>query len=307
MAQSRRQSIDVYRGLALLAMAVYHACWDLTYYRLIDAGIGVDPVWVTFQRAVLTAFLLLAGASLTLGHGDGIRWRSFWRREAILVGAALATSLGTYLLFGDYFAYFGVLHAIALFSLLALLLVTAPLWISILVTVAALILPALYSSDAFDPRWLNWLGFFRVTPETADLVPVFPWFGVFLIGMLAMRLFRNAAAFTWSTPNRAVRAVGFLGRWSLIAYLLHQPLLFGIITPIANYLNNAETAKLESFTRSCEVSCNATKGKAEGAGGPQFCSAYCQCALESTVRDNLWSAPADQLKSMSALCTAMAE
>ena len=264
-------------------MAVYHACWDLTYYRLIDAGIGVDPMWITFQRSILTAFLLLSGAGLALGHGDGIRWRSFWRREAILVAAALATSLGTYLLFGDYFAYFGVLHAIALFSLLSLTLVVAPLWIGILATVAALALPALYSSDAFDPHWLSWLGFFRVTPETADLVPVFPWLGVFLTGMLAMRLFGNAPAFTWSTPNRAVRTVGFLGRWSLIVYLIHQPLLFGVITPIANYLNNSEAARLESFTRSCQASCNAAKGGSEGAGGPQFCTAYCQCALESTT------------------------
>ena len=36
-----------------------------------------------------------------------------------------------------------------------------------------------------DPRWLDWIGFFRITPETADLVPVFPWLGVMLIGVLA--------------------------------------------------------------------------------------------------------------------------
>jgi len=69
-------------------MAAYHACWDLNYYSLITAGIGEDPVWISAQRGILTAFLLLAGAGLTLGHADGINWRSFWRREAVLVGAA---------------------------------------------------------------------------------------------------------------------------------------------------------------------------------------------------------------------------
>src|SRR3569623_2743193 len=79
LARARRHSIDVYRGFALLAMAAYHACWDLNYYGLINGGIGIDPVWITAQRSILTAFLLLAGAGLALGHADGIRWRAVWR------------------------------------------------------------------------------------------------------------------------------------------------------------------------------------------------------------------------------------
>ncbi len=177
MSSGRFQSIDVYRGLAILAMAAYHATWDLNFYRLIDVGIGVDPLWIAIQRGILTAFLLLAGASLWLAHRDGIRWRIFWKREAILVAAALGVSVVTWFQFGSYFAYFGVLHAIALFSLLALPLLRAPLWAGIGVAIAVLFLPAVFSADAFNGRWLSWLGFFTATPETADLVPVFPWFG----------------------------------------------------------------------------------------------------------------------------------
>ena len=55
-----------------------------------------------------------------LGHGGGIRWPAFWRRWAFLVVAALLTTAGTYWMFPDYFVFFGVLHAIALFSLMAL-------------------------------------------------------------------------------------------------------------------------------------------------------------------------------------------
>ena len=307
MAGGRLQSVDVYRGLALVAMAAYHACWDLNYYGLIEVGIGVDPLWISLQRAILTAFLLLAGAGLTLAHAGGIRWRAFWRREAVLVAAALAVSTGTWFLFGDDLAYFGVLHMIALGSLLALPIVVAPLWAGILAAVVALALPALYSSDAFDPRWLNWIGFFKTTPETADLVPVFPWLGVMLIGVLGMRLLRNAPAFAWSSANRGVRLLAFAGRWSLIVYLVHQPLLFGIVTPIANWVNSAEQVKLESFTQSCMASCSAGPGKSEGAGALQFCTNYCRCALDMTVRDNLWSAKPEQLKSMSGLCTAMSQ
>ncbi len=306
-ARGRLQAVDVYRGLALLAMAAYHLCWDLNYYGLINVGIGIDPVWITAQRSVLTGFLLLAGAGLTLRHGAGIAWRAFWRREAVLIAAALAVSAGTWFLFGDDLAYFGVLHMIALGSLLCLPLVRAPQWVVAMVAAAALGLPAIYSSDAFDPRWLNWIGFFKVTPETADLVPVFPWLGVMLIGMLGMRAWRDAPAFGWSSGNRAVRMLALAGRWSLVVYLAHQPILFGIVTPIANWRQSAEQAKLESFTQSCTASCLAGKGKAEGSGGPQFCTAYCRCALDMTVAHDLWNATATELKDMSTLCTAMSE
>jgi len=307
LARARLQSVDVYRGLALLAMAAYHACWDLNYYSLITVGIGMDPVWITAQRSILTAFLLLAGAGLTLGHSNGTNWRAFWRREAVLVAAAIAVSIGTWLLFQDYFAYFGVLHMIALGSLLCLPFVRAPLWIGILVAIAVLALPALYSSDLFDPRWLNWIGFFKATPETADLVPVFPWLGVMLIGGLGMRVLRESTAFTWSSGNPVVRGLAFAGRWSLIIYLIHQPILFGIVTPLANWVNSAEQVKEASFTQSCMSSCLAGKGKAEGAGGPQFCTAYCRCALDMTVEHDLWNGTSMELKDMSALCTAMSE
>jgi len=307
LAGTRLQSVDVCRGLALVAMAAYHACWDLNYYGLISVGIGEDPVWISAQRGILTAFLLLAGAGLTLGHANGVNWRSFWRREAVLVGAAIAVSAGTWFLFQDYFAYFGVLHMIALGSVLCLPFVRAPLWLGILVAIVVLALPALYSSDLFDPRWLNWIGFFKVTPETADLVPVFPWLGVMLIGVLGMRVLRSAPAFAWSSRAPLVRGLAFAGRWSLIVYLIHQPILFGIVTPLANWVNSAEQVKQASFTQSCTSSCLASKGKSEGAGGAQFCTAYCHCALDMTVQHDLWSATETELKDMSALCTAMSE
>jgi uncharacterized membrane protein len=237
--RERRQSIDIYRGLAILAMVAYHATWDLNYYRIIEVGIGVDALWFALQRSIVTAFLLLVGAGLWLAHKHGIDWRGFWKREAILVAAALGVSAVTWFQFGEYFAYFGVLHAIALSSLLALPLVRAPLWAAIGVAVIFLFLPAVFVSDLFNTRWLAWIGFFTAVSETADLVPMFPWFGVVLIGMLGMRLFENTPAFIWSSGAPWARALAWIGRWSLIIYLVHQPLLFGLITPLAGWLGRA--------------------------------------------------------------------
>jgi len=299
MSRTRRQSIDVYRGLAILMMAAYHAIWDLNLYGLIEVGIGVDPVWISVQRSILTAFLLLVGAGLVLAHGEGIRWRGFWRREALLVAAAAGVSFVTYLQFGDYFAYFGVLHAIALGSLCALPFLRAPLWVAIGTALVVLVAP-LWTNPLFDTRGLSWIGFFTTTPATADLVPLFPWFGVVLIGLIGMRLWRDAPAFTWTSTHPASRALALMGRWSLVIYLVHQPLLFGIVTPLANWVNTREEARLESFLGQCRQSCGVT-------GTAQFCTAYCACALDLTVRDNLWEAGPEDLTGMVALCTEMAK
>ena len=299
MSSQRRQSIDIYRGVAILAMAAYHAIWDLNYYGIIEVGIGVDALWFTIQRSILAAFLLLAGAGLWLAHRDGIDWRRFWRREALLVAAALGVSAVTWFQFGPYLAYFGVLHAIALSSLLALPLVRAPLWAAIGVAILVLFLPAVFTADVFDTPWLAWVGFFTRVPETADLVPMFPWFGVVLIGLVGMRLLERAPAFTWSSPALWARALARIGRWSLVIYLVHQPLLFGLITPLAGWIDAAQRAKLESFTSSCEASCGSTNDAA-------YCTRYCACALDLTVRDNLWEASAGEVGQVTRLCTEMA-
>ena len=36
--------------------------------------------WKLFARCIASSFLFLAGVSLFLAHGDGIRWRGFWKR-----------------------------------------------------------------------------------------------------------------------------------------------------------------------------------------------------------------------------------
>src|SRR6218665_519880 len=101
-------------------MMAYHLCWDLSYFRFIAADVGYDPTWVAIARSILATFLFLVGVGLVLGHGNGIRWRSFWRRWLFLVAGALIITLATWFTFPQSFVYFGVLHAIALFSLMGL-------------------------------------------------------------------------------------------------------------------------------------------------------------------------------------------
>ncbi|MCF3639770.1 DUF1624 domain-containing protein, partial [Rhizobium sp. TRM95111] len=77
------------RAMALVAMAIYHFTWDLEFFGYVEPGTAGTGGWKIFARLIAGSFLFLAGLGLVLGHGEGIRWHSFWRRLA-KVGAAAA-------------------------------------------------------------------------------------------------------------------------------------------------------------------------------------------------------------------------
>jgi uncharacterized membrane protein len=310
--------VDVLRGVAILGMVVYHFAWDLSYYRLIATDVTTDPGWVLLQRSVLSSFLVLVGVSLVLGHGDGIRWPAFWRRLGILAAAALAVTVGTYLMFPDYFVFFGVLHAIALFSLLALPFLRAPPLALIAAAALFLVLPLLWGAPEFSAKPLAWIGFWTIQPETTDIVPIFPWFGVVLLGIAAARLILASPLAdrlaSWQPRAPLSRALIFSGRWSLVIYLLHQPILLGGLALVEQIpppvLQPEVLSRTEGFVRSCRSTCT------EGGGTAPHCEAYCDCALEQVERDDLWdvmdipgaSPERDAaVAAITLLCSAMAE
>src|SRR4051794_23570982 len=81
---SRIDAVDVARGIALLAMAVYHFSWDLSFFQLIVTPVGADPTWKWFARVIAGSFLSLVGVSLVLAHPTRIGWRAFLKRLAIV-------------------------------------------------------------------------------------------------------------------------------------------------------------------------------------------------------------------------------
>lgn len=278
--------IDIARGVAIIAMVIYHLCWDLSYYRFIPVDVGYDPGWVAFARTILSAFMFLVGVGLVLGHGEGMRWRSFWRRWLFVVAGAAIISVSTYFAFPDSFVYFGVLHAIALTSLLALPFLFTPLWLTGLVAVVVIGLPFLYSDPLFNAKAFSWIGFWVVPPPANDLVPLFPWFGVVLAGVLAMRLARASgfeARLAAIQPRHALaRVLGWMGRWSLVIYLVHQPLLLAVIAPLGMAMGTQEASRDMDFLNSCQASCET------GGTTAALCAIYCQCGLEGIKEDDLW-------------------
>ena len=228
-AQSTRiAGLDALRGLAIVAMIAYHFCFDLRYFGVTQSDFEHDPRWLTARAVILSSFLLIAGISLVLAQRQASPFGHWLRHIAIIAGAALLVSAASWLLFPQSFIWFGVLHAIALSLLLARPLSGRPV-LAALVGIAVIIAGATFADAVFDNRASGWIGFMTAKPVTEDYVPLFPWAGVLLLGIAAGHALVRVGFAALAPLARLPAALRLLGRHSLAVYLLHQPLLLGLL------------------------------------------------------------------------------
>jgi uncharacterized membrane protein len=244
MLQPRLSLIDALRGLAVAQMVVYHFIYDLSYFGWTHQVMTQQPGWIAWRTAIVTQFLLLVGISCVLRAtrrpGAGL----FWHRWAQIAAAAALVSAGSFLVFGPRLIWFGILHFVAVALLLVQPLANRghaawrPAAIGALAALAALATLAgvLLQSRAFDSAARSWLGFASQRPATEDFVPIFPWIGVVLAGIAAGQAWRRRGfALAAGMPpmlREPPRWLTWLGSWALSTYLVHQPLMMGILWSI---------------------------------------------------------------------------
>jgi uncharacterized membrane protein len=221
--------VDLARGVALLAMAVYHFFWDLEFFGLADLGVTENMLWIAFARAIAASFLALVGLGLVLGHTNGVKLKPFLRRLAIIVAAAAAITGLSYFADPDGIIWFGILHCIAVSSVIGLLFLHLPVIVVILAGMACIAAPYVATSPVFNGLGWIWLGLAQDVIPSNDYNPLLPWFGYVLLGIAAARLFPPEKWPFWQPRSIASRALCFAGRHSLIVYLVHQPLLMGTV------------------------------------------------------------------------------
>ncbi|MGS1093537.1 heparan-alpha-glucosaminide N-acetyltransferase [Aquamicrobium terrae] len=281
-APARRiEAIDAARGIALLAMVSYHFTWDLEFFGYVTRGLTAFGGWKIYARGIASSFLFLVGVSLMLAHGNGIRWNGFGKRLAMIVAAALAITVATWFATPGSFIFFGILHHIALASVLGLAFLRFPVWALVLAAVLVAAAPQFLRLPAFDHPSLWWLGLSTINPRSNDYVPLFPWFAAVLAGMAAAKFAKASgllARLGGHLPQAAARPLVLIGQHSLAFYLIHQPVLIACVWLFAQVWPAPAQSPQAAFVPACEASCREVREQA-------FCTAYCACMLDALDKD----------------------
>jgi uncharacterized membrane protein len=230
--------IDALRGIAIIMMTTYHFLFDLNVLKNYQIPLHSLP-FLMFLYPIGTLFLLLVGISLTLSYNKAldtltprqIRWK-FLHRGVFIFGMGLLVTLVTYLYLQRGFVVFGVLHCIGVSIILAypFLRLRIP---NLILGFFCILIGIFLQTMTVEFSWLLWLGFIPSNFYTVDYFPLLPWFGVVLIGIfLGNALYpkrkRRYLIHDYS-KNIGVQGLCFLGRYSLIIYLVHQLILVGLI------------------------------------------------------------------------------
>ena len=224
---ARSDRLDALRGAAIVWMAAYHFSFDLNHFGWIRQDFYRDPVWTWQRSCIVSLFLFCAGGGQALAVLAGQSAGRFWQRWGQVAGCALAVSVGSWFMFPKSWISFGVLHGIALMLvLLRLGLARLPNTALLVLAALAVAAPSFVEQPFFDTRWTNWVGLITRKPVTEDYVPVLPWLGLMLLGFVVTR----ARPGLWH--GAAPRPLAVLGRWSLSFYMVHQPVLIGLLMAV---------------------------------------------------------------------------
>lgn len=224
LQQQRLHYLDVTRGFAILLMVIYHLSFDLDNFNFIQVDMDNDIAWISFRAVIVTLFLTTMGMSLAMTHANGICWSCMRKRSLFLGGASLLVSIGSYMQFPQSWIYFGILHFILFASWAGLLFLNKP-WLSLMTAIGIIV--------SFYFGWLNTSAIFDVIQPlfnlpiayTEDLVNIFPWLSPVLIGIFIVA--KGWHVLPCLNESFISKKFSFLGRHSLVIYLIHQPILFG--------------------------------------------------------------------------------
>ena len=215
--------LDALRGISILCMVGIHLLYNL--------GVSLPLPLQLMQDWGGCIFLVLSGICVTLGHHP-------IRRGLVVLGCGMVCTLVTWGLYAlglassQLIIWFGVLHCLGVCMLLWPLFErlsnkTLGILSGILMIFGFYFRSLLLNVPFFVPLGIRFPGF-----ASADYFPLLPNLGFFLLGALAGRRL-YATGQSLFPHSRGNRFLCFCGRHSLMIYLLHQPILCGILWVIS--------------------------------------------------------------------------
>lgn len=238
-SRQRYWEIDTLRGVAIVMMVTFHLMWDFVAFRIMPDVVLYAGFWKYFQRTTAISFLLLVGVSLTISYrrarerqpaGERLFPKFFWRGLRIF-GIGMGFTLFAWAT-GFGYVHFGILHLIGSAIILAYPLLTYR-WLNLLWWAVLFAVGGTIRHTYLPHNWLDWLGFHTRFYAPLDYFPLIPWLGVILLGVAIGNTVYTPQGRILPLPDYSswlpVYLLQWLGRHSLLIYVIHQPLLLAIL------------------------------------------------------------------------------
>ena len=214
----RIDELDSLRATALVMMLVLNFVTDLNHFGIMNTETGDQWWWMA--RIAASLFVGISGVSYFLAHRLEYDFTKTSGRTQRLIFWAFVITIITYIFEPSAYVRFGVLHLLALASIVAFPVARKPEF-ALGIGLILLIIPL--SSDSN----LVWLGLRETGFIAVDYFPLNPWVGIFFIGLaLASRIYPEGKPLTeiqW--PEKWL----WFGRNTLTIYVIHQPILIGLL------------------------------------------------------------------------------
>jgi len=236
----RIEIIDALRGLSVVLMVAHHLLYNLVALLGAPRWFFTNPAFDVLQPFFAGLFIFLSGVSSRFSSSN-------IKRGIIAFALAIVITLATELM--NMPIWWGVLHLLAFCMIF--FGVTHKLWdkiskkISPFLFIALIVFSAIATSQIHitynEPPWLRYLlsilGWSQRGFVSYDYFPILPWIFVFLLGTWAGTFIRDRKLPNWFYEFD-IPIFPEVGRKALIVYIVHQPILYGLVAAISQLTNN---------------------------------------------------------------------
>ncbi|MGA2105722.1 heparan-alpha-glucosaminide N-acetyltransferase [Methanoregula sp.] len=233
---ARYPEIDLFRGIAIIMMILFHTIFDLSFFQIVSFDV-TDGFWRFFAYATASLFLLIVGISLSISHARAVSRinglalvKKFVFRGAGIFCCGLLVTVATWWYLHEGYVIFGILHLIGVAVMLSPLFFRFRTWNAVIGIV--FIIVGWILGTIPGPMGLLVFGIHPLMFQSVDYTPIFPWMGLVLLGLALGEFAYPNGERRWALPKipkRAFAPLEFLGRHSLIIYLVHQIVIVLII------------------------------------------------------------------------------
>jgi uncharacterized membrane protein len=206
--------LDVLRGLAIVGMIIYHIGFSLDFYGIQEIAVR-EGGWAVLRRSVQFSFLGLVGILLFISKKTP---KQQTKRAFIVFVCALIITQVTWIVIPDFYVRFGILHLIAT-SIVMMSFFSQRPYYALAIGCMSLILGTYIKLPAAG--------------ASIDYFPIFPWLGVVAFGVfIGNMLYKKRTPLVRLKKNILTTPLSFLGRHSLIVYMVHVPMIIAALVII---------------------------------------------------------------------------